>query len=48
MTLLWVLVLLQWLVHLGRNFIGFELCQEYVDIANKRLCQETLVSSGLF
>jgi len=34
--------------HLGRNFIGFELCQEYVDIANKRLCQETLVSSGLF
>ena len=33
---------------LGRDFIGFELCQEYVDIANKRLCQETLVSSGLF
>ena len=27
---------------LNRNFIGFELSQEYVDIANKRLAQENL------
>ena len=27
---------------LGRNFIGFEISQEYVDIANKRLAQENL------
>ena len=29
---------------LNRNFIGFELSQEYVDIANKRLQQENLKS----
>ena len=27
---------------LNRNFIGFEISQEYVDIANKRLAQENL------
>jgi len=27
---------------LGRKFIGFEISQKYVDIANKRLCQESL------
>ena len=27
---------------LNRNFIGFELSQEYVDIANKRLKQQNL------
>jgi len=27
---------------LRRNFIGFELSQKYVDIANKRLSQETI------
>lgn len=30
---------------LNRNFIGFELSQEYINIANKRLSQETLFSS---
>jgi site-specific DNA-methyltransferase (adenine-specific) len=29
---------------LGRDFIGFEISQEYVDIANKRLEQEVLAS----
>jgi site-specific DNA-methyltransferase (adenine-specific) len=29
---------------LQRNFIGFELSQKYVDIANKRLQQDTLFS----
>jgi len=27
----------------GRNFIGFEISQKYVDIANKRLSQQTLM-----
>jgi len=27
---------------LGIDFIGFEINQKYVDVANKRLCQETL------
>jgi DNA modification methylase len=27
---------------LNRNFIGFEISQEYVDIANKRLAQDNL------
>ena len=31
---------------LNRNFIGFEINQEYVDIANRRLAQETLKSGG--
>jgi len=29
---------------LQRNFIGFELSQKYVDIANRRLQQDTLFS----
>ena len=33
---------------LNRNFIGFEINQEYVDIANKRLAQETLQSKEWF
>lgn len=32
---------------LGRNFIGYEISQEYVDIANKRLSQENLVQWNL-
>ena len=28
---------------LGRNFIGFELSKKYVEIANKRLCQNVLL-----
>jgi site-specific DNA-methyltransferase (adenine-specific) len=28
---------------LGRNFIGCDNCQEYVDMANKRLAQEVLI-----
>jgi len=30
---------------LNRNFIGFEINQEYIDIANKRLSQQTLTKS---
>jgi site-specific DNA-methyltransferase (adenine-specific) len=29
---------------LNRNFIGFELSQQYVDIANERLCQSNLLN----
>lgn len=31
--------------HIGRKFIGFELMQEYVDVANERLAQKTLMES---
>ena len=33
---------------LNRNFIGFEISPEYVEIANKRLAQETLQSKEWF
>jgi len=33
---------------LGRNFIGFEINKEYINIANKRLNQETLLSLNNF
>lgn len=31
-----------------RNYLGFEICREYFDIANKRLAQETLNDLAVF